>query len=120
MIVTAHAREARNIRLDPVPVFGGSPASGNEDDCRKGRQLAVAIYGDAPLANAEHTLLRKGRQCGGHTKENGQYSRSVQVHIEQSDTALSVIVLVQWLSTLSGEISLARLTWPSGFLPNHQ
>jgi hypothetical protein len=65
-------------------------------------------------------LFRKGRQGGGQTKDNEQYSRSVQAHIEQSDTALSVIVPVRWLYTLSGGISLARLTWPSAFLPNHQ
>jgi hypothetical protein len=87
VIITAHACKARNFRLDPIPVLGGSPARGNKDNGGKTHRLAIAIYGDAPLPNANHTLFRKRRQCCGQTKENGQDSRSVEAHIKHFDTA---------------------------------
>ena len=87
VIITAYAREARNFCLNRVPVFGGAPAGGNEDNGGKARQLTIAIYGDAPLTNADHTLFRKGRQYSGQMKENGQYSRSVEAHIKYFDSA---------------------------------
>ena len=82
VIITAHARKARNFWLDRLPVFGGSPASGNEDNGGKARRLAIAIYGDAPLPNADHTLFRKGRQRCRQTQENGHNSRCVEAHFK--------------------------------------
>lgn len=63
VIITAHAGKAGNFRLDRVPVFSCSPASGNEDDCGKARQLAIAIHRNASLPYADHALFRDGRQC---------------------------------------------------------
>src|SRR5205814_28571 len=84
VIITAHARKARNFWLDRLPVFGGSSASGNEDNGGKARRLAIAIYRDAPLPNADHTLFRKGRQRCRQTQENGHNSRSMKAEFESS------------------------------------
>ena len=91
VIITAYAREARNFCLNRVPVFGGAPAGGNEDNGGKARQLTIAIYGDAPLTNADHMLFSKGRQCCGQMKENGQYKRSVEAPIKHFDTAFRIV-----------------------------